>query len=85
MHSLFSLLLFHTKEFISSGIPIVTPLWYYVIADQKDIIRAERKTAEYTVINSFGEKRAQNREKNTSGDYSICGLVYSVMILKFFH
>ena len=26
---------FHTEEFISSGIPIVPPSWYYVIADQK--------------------------------------------------
>ena len=31
----------------------------------------ERKTAEYTVINSSVEKRAQNREKSTSGDYLI--------------
>ena len=34
-----------------------------------DVIRVERKTAEYTVINSSVEKRAQNREKTTSGDY----------------
>ena len=29
------------------------------------------KLAEYTVINSSVEKRAQNREKTTSGDYCI--------------
>ena len=34
-----------------------------------DVIRVERKTAEYTVINSSVEKRAQNREKTTSRDY----------------
>ena len=34
-----------------------------------DVIRVERKTAEYTVINSSVEKRTQNREKTTSGDY----------------
>ena len=36
-----------------------------------DIIRAKRKTAEYAVTNSCAEKRAQNREKTTSGDYSL--------------
>ena len=37
VHSWFSFLLFHTQEFISSGIPIVPPLasWYYIIDDQK--------------------------------------------------
>ena len=34
-----------------------------------DVIRVERKTAEYTVINSSVQKRPQNREKSTSGDY----------------
>ena len=37
-----------------------------------DVIRVERKTAEYTVINSSVQKRAQNREKPTSGDYFLC-------------
>ena len=31
--------------------------------------RVERKTAELTVINSTDQKRAQNREKITNGDY----------------
>ena len=34
-----------------------------------DVIRVERKTAEFTVINSSVQKRAQNSEKTTSGDY----------------
>ena len=36
-----------------------------------DVIRVERKTGEYTVINSPVEKSAQNREKTTSGDYCL--------------
>ena len=34
-----------------------------------DVIRVERKTAEYAVTNSSVQKRAQKREKITSGDY----------------
>ena len=34
-----------------------------------DVTRVERKTAEFLGINSFVQKRAQNREKTTSGDY----------------
>ena len=38
-----------------------------------DVIRVERKTAEYVVISSFVKKFAQNREKSTNGDYlQIC-------------
>ena len=36
-----------------------------------DVTRVERKTAESLGINSLVKKRAQNREKPTSGDYSI--------------
>ena len=37
------------------------------------LARVERKTAEPLVINSAVQKRAQNREKTTNGDYySIC-------------
>ena len=74
MHSWFSFLLFHTQEFTSSGIPIVPPLvlllnliWKVFWLTMTSLV--ERKTAEYTVINSPVEKRAQNREKTTSGDY----------------
>ena len=41
-----------------------------------DVIRAERKTAEPTVIKSSVQKRAQNREKTTSGDYFLILLSY---------
>ena len=34
-----------------------------------DVTRVERKTAEFLGINSSVQKRAQNREKTTSGDY----------------
>ena len=34
-----------------------------------DVTRVERKTAELTVINFDVQKRAQNREKITKGDY----------------
>ena len=34
-----------------------------------DVIRAERKTAEYAVINSSVKKPAHNREKSNNGDY----------------
>ena len=77
MHSWFSFLLFHTEEFISSGIPIVPPLVVlrHIEAHLEgfwtnyDVIKVEKKTAEHIVINSSVEKRAQNREKTTSGDY----------------
>ena len=35
-----------------------------------DVTRVERKAAELLGINSFVQKRAQNREKTTSGNYS---------------
>ena len=41
-----------------------------------DVIRVERKTAEYTEINSSVQKRAQNREKTTSGDYCCSWAVF---------
>ena len=34
-----------------------------------DVIRVEKKTAEYVVISSFMKSFAQNREKSTNGDY----------------
>ena len=40
-----------------------------VFVTNYDVTRAERKTAELLGINSSVEKRAQNREKTTSGDY----------------
>ena len=43
-----------------------------------DITREERKTAELTVINSTVQKRAQNREKSTNGDYFIITCVTSL-------
>ena len=34
-----------------------------------DITRVERKTADYWVISSIVQKTAENRQKNTNGDY----------------
>ena len=47
-----------------------------------DVIRVERKTAEYTVISSPVEKRAQNREKNTSGDYFLTATIVRNILLQ---
>ena len=41
-----------------------------------DITREESKTAELTVIFSTVQKRAQNREKSTNGDYYLFSLFY---------
>ena len=43
-----------------------------------DVIRVERKTAESLGINSSVQKRALNRKKNTSGDYSNTYVLYNL-------
>ena len=53
--------------------PPATERLYWILfghlLNNYDVIRVERKTAEPLGINSFVQKRAQNREKTTSGDY----------------
>ena len=44
-----------------------------------DVIRVERKTAEYAVISSFIKKPAKNREKSTNGDYYVSVLASEII------
>ena len=41
-----------------------------------DVTRVESKTAELLGTNSFVQKRAENREKTTNGDYSAIDLQF---------
>ena len=43
-----------------------------------DVIRVEKKTAEYTEINTPVQKKTRNRGKSTSGDYFIITMDPSV-------
>ena len=86
VHSWFSFALFHTVEYISphtliscyvavkkSATILLCPSKqppFGCFLTNYDVTRLERRTAELIVINSTVQKRAQNREKIASGDYS---------------